>query len=315
MSPLFKNNNDQANIHTLFLVLLVVSLLVFVVYAREGDTGMLHRLQQGSSEVSSPISSVGNSISSSAQNLSVAASDATADTSTLSGLQQQNEELKNQVSQLEEYKQQAQRLEGLLKLRDTYSIEGTTGRVVGRSGEAYSQTLTLDVGSEDGVDVGQTVMGSTGVVGQIVSVSASSSTVRLLTDPASGCAVLIQSNRAEGIVRGSLEGLLYLKNISASTEVNVGDTIVTSGAGGSYTSGLLVGTVVNIDVTQGGADREIVVSPNASGSSSIEEVIVIKSAVEPKVVSADSGGEADANAGEDASTTGADSTSTTSASN
>ncbi len=224
----------------------------------------------------------------------MAAKDATADPATLSGLEQQNEELKNMVSQLEEYKQQAQRLEGLLKLRDTYSIEGTTARVVGKSGEAYSQTLTLDAGSEDGVDVGQTVMGSTGVVGQIVSVAASTSTVRLLTDPASGCAVLIQSNRAEGIVRGSLEGLLYLKNISTSVEVNVGDTIVTSGAGGSYTSGLLVGSVVSIDVTQGGAEREIVVSPNATGANNVSEVIVIKSAVEPRVVS---GGETSAGDG------------------
>lgn len=294
MSPFFKNNSNEPNALALFAALFLCSVLLCVLYAREGEAGFLHKLQQGSATLSTPISSVGNSVASSAQNLSVAAKDATADPATLSGLEQQNEELKNMVSQLEEYKQQAQRLEGLLKLRDTYSIEGTTARVVGKSGEAYSQTLTLDAGSEDGVDVGQTVMGSTGVVGQIVSVAASTSTVRLLTDPASGCAVLIQSNRAEGIVRGSLEGLLYLKNISTSVEVNVGDTIVTSGAGGSYTSGLLVGSVVSIDVTQGGAEREIVVSPNATGANNVSEVIVIKSAVEPRVVS---GGETSAGDG------------------
>lgn len=286
MSSFFKNNSNQQSPYVLFVALLICSILLVVVYAREGSTGVLHGLQQGSTAVSTPISSVGNSISTSAENLSVAASDSTADPTTLSGLQEQNAELQNMVAQLEEYKQQAQRLEELLKLRDTYSIEGTTGRVVGRSGEAYSQTLTLDVGAEDGVDVGQTVMGSTGVVGQIVSVSGSSSTVRLLSDPASGCAVVVQSNRAEGIVRGSLEGLLYLKNVPVSTEVNVGDVIVTSGAGGSYTSGLLVGKVVSIDVTAGGAERDIVVSPNAGASTNISEVIVIKSAVEPKVVSA-----------------------------
>ena len=281
----FQNNERAPRAGVLVVILLVASLLMVVVYGREGDSGPLHTLQGKAQSVATPFASVGNQVGASAQSLSVAAGDAVADSSTLSGLQEQNAELRNLVAQLEEYRQEAQRLETLLAIRDTYSIEGAAARVVGRSGEAYSQTITLDAGTEDGVDVGQTVMGSNGVVGQVVTVAQASCTVRLLTDPQSGAAVYVQSSRAEGVVRGSLDGLLYLEGIDADAEVSVGDVIVTSGLGGSYVSGLLVGTVVRINDAQGSAARTILVSPNES-SDPLSEVIVIKSATDPSAKAA-----------------------------
>ena len=68
----------------------------------------------------------------------------------------------------------------------------------------------------------------------------STATVRLLTDPGSGAGAIIQSSRAEGVVRGSLDGLLYLEAVDADVVVNVDDLVVTSGLGGSYTRGLLI---------------------------------------------------------------------------
>ncbi len=269
----------------LLVILLIASLLLTVVYDREGQSGPLHSLQGVAQSIATPFASAGNSVSQSAQNLSVAASDQLADADTLSALEEQNRELRNLVSQLEEYRQEAQRLEGLVSIRDIYTIEGATARVVGRSGEAYSQTITLDAGTNDGVDVGQTVMGSNGVVGQVISVAPASCTVRLLTDPQSGCAVLLQSSRAEGVIRGSLDGLLYLENVDVNVDVQVGDVVVTSGLGGSYVSGLLVGTVVRIDNSQGSSARRIVVSPN-EGTSNLTEVIIVKSAIDPAVTAA-----------------------------
>lgn len=260
----------------LLIGLIVASVVMMTVYGREGETGPLHTLQSAVSGAVSPLRIVGGSIESATSTVGDTVDNITADQSTLSGLREYNEQLVQQYSQMEEYKQEAQRLQKLLDLKDTYQIEGTGARVIGRSSEAWSQTVIINKGSDDGVSTGQTVMGTSGVVGQIVSTSSHTATVRLLTDPQSGAAAMVQSSRAEGILRGSLVGLLYLEDLDADAEVNVGDVVVTSGLGGSYTRGLIIGTVVKVDAQQGDTSRRAVVSPN-DAISTLEDVLVVSS--------------------------------------
>ena len=137
--------------------------------------------------------------------------------------------------------------------------------------------MTLDVGSASGVEAGLTVVGATGVVGQVISAMPGSCVVRLLTDPQSGAAALVQASRAEGVVRGSLAGVLYLENTAADASLNVGDMVLTSGLGGSYARGLLIGTIVRIDGTAGDASRKVVVAPNDTAAP-LEELTVVLSA-------------------------------------
>ena len=260
----------------LLIGLIVASVVMMTVYGREGETGPLHTLQSAVSGAVSPLRIVGGSIESATSTVGDTVDNITADQSTLSGLREYNEQLVQQYSQMEEYKQEAQRLQKLLDLKDTYQIEGTGARVIGRSSEAWSQTVIINKGSDDGVSTGQTVMGTSGVVGQIVSTSSHTATVRLLTDPQSGAAAMVQSSRAEGILRGSLVGLLYLEDLDADAEVNVGDVVVTSGLGGSYARGLIIGTVVKVDAQQGDTSRRAVVSPN-DAISTLEDVLVVSS--------------------------------------
>lgn len=260
----------------LLIGLIVASVVMMTVYGREGETGPLHTLQSAVSGAVSPLRIVGGSIESATSTVGDTVDNITADQSTLSGLREYNEQLVQQYSQMEEYKQEAQRLQKLLDLKDAYQIEGTGARVIGRSSEAWSQTVIINKGSDDGVSTGQTVMGTSGVVGQIVSTSSHTATVRLLTDPQSGAAAMVQSSRAEGILRGSLVGLLYLEDLDADAEVNVGDVVVTSGLGGSYARGLIIGTVVKVDAQQGDTSRRAVVSPN-DAISTLEDVLVVSS--------------------------------------
>lgn len=260
----------------LLIGLIVASVVMMTVYGREGETGPLHTLQSAVSGAVSPLRIVGGSIESATSTVGDTVDNITADQSTLSGLREYNEQLVQQYSQMEEYKQEAQRLQKLLDLKDTYQIEGTGARVIGRSSEAWSQTVIINKGSDAGVSTGQTVMGTSGVVGQIVSTSSHTATVRLLTDPQSGAAAMVQSSRAEGILRGSLVGLLYLEDLDADAEVNVGDVVVTSGLGGSYARGLIIGTVVKVDAQQGDTSRRAVVSPN-DAISTLEDVLVVSS--------------------------------------
>lgn len=291
----FKDKGPVPTQRALLVLLLVVSLVSATAYSREDSDGVLHSLQTGVHSLAAPFKFIGASAGAAGEGAGDALDDLTADEATLTQLREQNAELRELVADAEEYRQEAERLEGLLELKTSSGIEGVTGRVIGRSTDAWNQTVTLDVGTEDGVESGLTVVGSTGVVGQVVSAGASSCTVRLLTDPQSGAAALIQSSRAEGIVRGSLDGLLYLQNIDADVQVNVGDVVLTSGLGGSYTRGLLIGTVVRVDGQTGDATRKIIVSPNDSASA-LEEVIVVFSA--DAAASAASGDDAAGSGGE-----------------
>ncbi len=279
MSLNFQNRNGASANRVLLIVLLVVSLVMATVYSREGESGPLHTIQGAVGSIAAPLKFVGASASSGMSDAQDALTDASADDATLSQLREQNAELRELVAQTEEYRQEVERLEGLLDLKESSGAEGIGGCIIGRNTDAWNQTVTIDVGTSSGVSAGLTVMGPNGVIGQVVSAQASSSTVRLLSDPRSGAAALIQSSRAEGVVRGSLDGLLYLENIDSDVQVSVGDVVLTSGLGGSYTRGLLIGTVVKIEGAQNDASRRIVVSPN-DAATSLEEVLVVTSASE-----------------------------------
>lgn len=276
----------------LLIVLLAASVVLVTVYSREGEGGPLHSVQNAVSGIAAPLKFAGAGVSSGVDSAGDALSDATAGEGTLSALRESNAELRELVVQAEEYRQEVQRLQGLLDMEDRYDIDGAVGRVIGRSATAWNQTITIDVGRSDGVEAGMTVMGATGVIGQVASVSDASSEVRLLTDSQSGAAAMVQSSRDEGIVRGSLEGLLYLEDLDEDAEVAVGDAVITSGMGGSYVSGLMIGTVVRVEAGQGGSPSTVVVSPN-DDANALEEVVVVRS-----IGTADSGTDADGDAEE-----------------
>lgn len=271
-----QNGGGSAMGRILLIVLLAASIALLTVYSREGEGGPIHAVQNAVSGIAAPLKLAGAGVSSGVDSAGDALSDATVDEGTLSALRESNAELRELVAQTEEYRQEALRLQGLLDMEDRYDIDGAAGRVIGRSATAWNQTITIDVGRADGVEAGMTVMGATGVIGQVASVAEDSSEVRLLTDSQSGAAAMVQSSRAEGIVRGSLEGLLYLEDLDEDAEVAVGDSIITSGMGGSYVSGLMIGTVVRVEAGQGGSPSTVVVSPN-DNAAALEEVVVVRS--------------------------------------
>lgn len=277
-------------------LLVIVCVLMVVVYQREGEAGPIHSLQAAVAGFVAPLQGPGEAVSSAVDDIGQSQADTVADAETLSALKEQNAQLRSLLAQAEEYRLKAQDLENLLNLKDVYDIDGMGAHVIGRSTDSWNQTITLDIGESSGVRPGLTVMGAYGVVGQVASVSDKSCIVRLLTDPQSGVAALIQSNRAEGIVRGSLDGLLYLENVAADVSVEPGDVVLTSGLGGSYQRGLLIGSVVKVEGRAGDATRTIVVSPNDI-THGYEDVIVVFEASGDTGSTGDSGDGAAGNEG------------------
>lgn len=260
------DTNDKAelsfsDVRVLLALLVVISLVLSALYSREGESGIIHRVQDVFGTVYTPVTSAGVDVGEAITQAQQAAEDARTSSATLSELEARIAELEAQIALDEEYVLECQRLQAMLSLVNMYDIQGTAARVIGRDSEPYSQIITAGAGTADGVAIGDTVIGSYGVVGQVIRVTAHTCDIRLITDKDSGIAVMIQFNRREGIVKGSLEGLLYLEEVDSTVLVQVGDVLVTSGLGGSYIRGLIVGQVIRVTESVGDSSRLIVVSP------------------------------------------------------
>ena len=156
----FEGGSSPIGANVLLIIFLVLSLVCTTVYSSESEDGPLHTIQNGFSSLSAPFQFIGAGISAAGNSASTGVEDLSADANTLSQLKQQNEELRNYVSQLEEYRQEAQRLEQLQKLSDSYNMDSVTCHVVGKSNDAWSRTITLDQGSDSGVEPGMPVCGA-----------------------------------------------------------------------------------------------------------------------------------------------------------
>ena len=275
MNDMFKNSSGKK--YTIMIAILcVVCLCTIFAWKMEGTSGLFHSLQQNTTKVLAPVTAVTNEASVATSDSAKQSADENASTETLSQLKEQNAELTSQVAKGEEYRQEAQRLQELLNLKDSYSIDGVSAHVIGKTTENWNQTVTLDVGETDGSFVGATVCSSYGVIGQVTSVTSSTSVVRLLTDPQSGVAGMVQSSRTNCVVKGSLDGLVTAENIAANVEVKEGDIIIISGLGGSFTKGIIIGTVSK--VTGNMADGTLKATIKQADSTNFEEAIVVKSA-------------------------------------
>lgn len=266
------------------IVLCVISLLLLTFYLREGDTGPIHALRGGVMTVTSPVRMLGSAVAAPFGVLGNIAQNATASSETLSELKKRNEELTAQVAELSEAQETAERLEKLVGLKSTYSLESTAARIIGSTGDAWTDSVIIDKGSASGFEVGMPVCSSGGVIGQIIEVSANTSTVRLITDDQSGVSAMIQGSRAQGVLQGQADGTLRLEYVVSDAEVATGDIVITSGIGGTFPKGLPLGTVASIDRAPNAVYYTIVVRA-ASSAESNEEVLVITSVSEDQIAS------------------------------
>jgi len=261
------------------------------VYSREGSTGPLHRAKAAVEVVTMPLKTAGSFLSSPFRALGNYLNNSAVDAQTVQDLQNQIERLQAELTRMEEYRQENERLLRLLELEDAYGLDAVGARVISASPDSWHRVITINKGSSAGIEVGMPVMSANGLIGQVESVSLFSSTVRLITDADSGVAVYIQESRAEGILSGSIDGVLYLNYIKLDVQVNPGDRVITSGTGGVYPKGIAVGEVLSVNYSKTDVYQTIVVR-TYTRVSSFEEVLVIvgnESEVTLKAGSTDSG--------------------------
>ena len=151
-------------------------------------------------------------------------------------------------------------------------------RVIGREATTWSSIVVVDRGAKDGIEENMVVVTEKGLVGHIVEVGPVSSKVQLITDPRSSVGTLVQraESRVSGLVEGDADNPLMpcMVNIPKTSDVVEGDVIVTSGFGGAYPKGIVVGLVSSIENDTGGLLKICQLEP-AVDFRTLEDVMII----------------------------------------
>lgn len=287
------SNSRQSSGGRALVACVVVSLALFTVSSRMGEEGPLAMARSAFQTVTSPVRYLGATVASPFRGIGNVVTNLTADQATLSELRAENDELRARVVELEEDAQTAERLQGLLDLRDVNNLQSTAARIISGSVDTWSSTVTIDKGTSSGVNAGMPVTASSGVVGQVIESGLNSSTVRLMTDENSSISAMIQSSRVQGMLAGSVTGQLSLTLIGSDQTVEVGDVVVTSGLGGVFPKGLPLGEVTSVESAPGALYLDIIVEP-FSHAENYEEVLVITSLTEEQRATAEDIADADA---------------------
>ena len=204
----------------------------------------------------------------------------------LATVHEQNKMLRNEVEQLRVQNLQAseaiaenERLRALIGYRQMATqFDLVAARVIGRESATWSRMIVINRGKKDGVEVDMAVVTEKGLVGHVVEAGWNSSKVQLIMDPRSSVGTLVQraESRVAGIVQGDMDNptMPQMVNIPKNADVVEGDVIVTSGFGGRYPKGLVVGLISSLQNDAGGLLKIGLIEP-AVDFQKLEDVMVI----------------------------------------
>jgi len=193
-------------------------------------------------------------------------------------LRQRLAEVENELRDAHQARDENERLKQLLDFTKDVRYQAIPARVVARDPSVWFNSLVINRGTLDGVDLDMPVVTPEGIVGRVVGVGPASAQVMLLTDERSAAGAVVGqlgSSNAIGSVRGfGRNGLLEMRYVSGLETVNVGDYVVTTGQDKIYPPGLNVGTVVEIKPGTTTTPHTIYVKPGAR-LDSLQEVAVL----------------------------------------
>ncbi|WP_019879141.1 rod shape-determining protein MreC [Succinispira mobilis] len=204
----------------------------------------------------------------------------------LAHIYQENNRLKKEVEELQaanystvEVWAENKRLRELLAYREeNRQFTLITAKVIGRAPGRIKNEFIINRGRVDGIKENMPVVTADGLIGSIAMLYDNSAKVNLISHPQSSVGGLVQrvASRAVGIVGGEVIDGQYLKvsKLSRDADVIVGDKIITSGFGGIYPKGLLIGEVLKVENADGGLLKYAIIKPSVNYDK-LEEVMII----------------------------------------
>lgn len=249
------NGNNRSRL--LLVILLVTSLFLITLdlrgvsitkTSRSATESFLAPVQRGVSDFFSP---VGNFFSN-VKNFGKTKAE-------LSATKAENEKLKNELVVSADVQGQLTKLKAALNLAGRGKFQVVSGRVIGEgSASTFSQTITIDAGSRDGVKKDMTVISGAGLVGIVKETTANSSIVLLMSDPTFRVGVRIARSQGVGVLLGQGNGSYLLQLLDAAGTIQKDDVLLTLGSDGNrpFVAGIPVGRVISVNDTTASLTQE-----------------------------------------------------------
>ncbi len=169
-------------------------------------------------------------------------------------LTDENERLRNENSRLQLFKQQNDELTGLLQLQGDFDHQTIAVRVIGRETLETRRLVTVDKGTDDGIEMGDVVVVQGGALaGKVTEVGPSFAKVTLISDATSTVVGRLLASGATGDIVGQAGDVLIMRNVDSAVEIGIDEEVFTAGLelGGDirspYPPGLVVGSVVDVE--------------------------------------------------------------------
>jgi rod shape-determining protein MreC len=160
-------------------------------------------------------------------------------------------------------------------------LRGLPAEIVSSARDPYARKVIVDRGAQQGVQAGAPVVDETGVIGQVTRAHPNVSEVTLLTDKDAAVPVQVVRNGLRAIAfGGGVSGLLELRFVPSSAEIEAGDHLVTSGLDGLYPAGLAVATVARVERDAAAPFARILCRP-AGGVERGRSVLILEPAPQP----------------------------------
>ena len=192
-------------------------------------------------------------------------------------LRVENRSLKATNQALREVEREVNRLRIALNYRQRSVFKLVPAEIVTRDASTWWRTVTINRGKQDGIEGDMAVVTEEGLIGKTTTVSESIAIVLLVSDENCKVAATVEGTREQGIVSGervvgALAPLLDLNFLSKQANLQPGQKAYTSGVGGVFPSGLLIGTVKEYKVRE--LDGQARLTP-AVDFSRLEDVFVV----------------------------------------
>jgi rod shape-determining protein MreC len=232
-----------------FFVLVGISMVLMVASA----TAPVAEVQRGLAFALSPFAETVNGVGREVRSVVDAAAEIDRLRRENATLRGDNDRLDQRNRTLDALSAENEELTALLAIRNTLDYSTVAARVISREIADVNRVVMIDAGSDDGIEVGDVVVGAGGaLVGRVTELGASAARVTLINDPASTVIGEIVGSRATGEVVGDLGGTLVMDKIDATQQVSLGEEVVTAGltlgeaVRSPYPKGLVIGRIIDV---------------------------------------------------------------------
>lgn len=264
---------------------LIILLIALLLLARScGNSDSLSGAESAAKEKWAPISAVGDFFSN------------FFDFSTKKGLQAKIDNLNEELATLKTESQisddvasENEELRALLELKEAYASTWVTvaAEVTARDADNWYEKLTINKGRADGITENMAVVNEEGLIGKTVNVTENTADVLLIIDSSGSLGGMLQESSIEGVLQGigGGKGLITMTKLPYNADIQLNDVVVSSGVGGVFPAGLLVGTVIKVNTSSDGLSKEAIVEPYCNFDD-IKFVLVIHPMTEEEAAAA-----------------------------